>query len=321
MLKYLIQVQSLLTLVLCELGVFMRRVSLLAILLVSISSSYSYSSVEAPENQSLSTAGDVVELSFSYLPEKRYSVSTEINGSMVMSVDDGVVNPPKGFEFRIPVVAKSKQVVEQAVITGKKTVGGSYPIEMTMLRNDAYQSFNGSEMSKIPNTAEQLIGLTMLGEVTNDGGMKYISIKEENVPKEVDVVMESLFSQVGGAMAEFNGKSIRVGGSVTQLLPMRFPAADGSSIALEIEIIYKLISITKDLANFDLDYKFILNASIDRATMGFTGAGGGSMTYDTVMKYVPEMDGSMRMEMRIPLEGGDLLNVLNSRTITKTSLE
>jgi len=299
----------------------MRIASLLVFLLVAISPGYSYSSVEASENQSLPAAGDVVELSFSYLPEKKYSVSTEINGNMVMSVDDGVVNPPKGFEFRIPVVAKSKQVIEQTVITGKKTVGGSYPIEMTMLRNDAYQSFNGSEMRKSPNTAGQLVGLTMLGEVTNDGGMKYISTKEANVPKEVDVVLESVFSQVGGAMAEFNGKSIPVGGSVTQLLPMSFPVADGSSIALEIEITYKLISIAKVLANFDLDYKFILNASIDTTTMGFTGTGGGSMSYDTVMKYVPEMDGSMRMEMRIPLEGGDLLNVLNSRTVTKTSVE
>ena len=300
----------------------MKIASLLVFLLVSIFPIYSYSSVEVFDKQPLSTVGgDVVELSFSYLPEKKYSISTEINGNMVMSVDDGVVNPPKGFEFRIPVLAKSKQVIEQIVITGNKTVGGSYPVEMTMLRNDAYQSLNGSEMKKSPGAGSQLVGVTMLGEVTADGGMKYISTKKANVPEEVDVVLESIFSQLGGAMAEFNGKSIRVGGSVTQLLPMSFPIADGSSLALEMEITYKLISIVKNLANFDLNYKFLLNASIDTTKMGFTGTGDGHMAYDTVMKYVPEMDGSMRMEMRIPLEGGDLLNVLNSRTVTKTSVE
>jgi len=300
----------------------MKIASLLVFLLVSIFPIYSYSSVEVFDKNPLSTVdGDVVALSFSYLPEKKYSISTEINGNMVMSVDDGVVNPPKGFEFRIPVVAKSKQIVAQTVITGKKTVGGSYPVEMTVLRNDAYQSFNGSEMTKILNTASQLVGVTMLGEVTTDGDMKYISTKKANVPEEVDVVLESVFSQVGGAMAEFNGKSIRVGGSVTQLLPINFPVADGSSFTLEMEITYKLISIVENLASFDLDYKSLLNASIDTTKMSFTGTGDGYMTYDTAMKYVPEMDGSMRMEMRIPLEGGDLLNVLNSRTVTKTSVE
>lgn len=298
----------------------MNPVKTLSILLVVAIAGCTSSPEKIAENRLAAHDRDSVELSFTYLPASKYLVNTEADTDMVMSIDGAIENLPEGFNSQMPVGMKSREVAEYGVVTGQKEDGKSYPLTMTILANDTYRSINGSEMQKIPGAASDLVGLIMKGEVQPDGTMKLLAIEGRKLPKEFEAIVASMFSQLNGAMSEFNGKTLRIGESVSQTIPMQIPIADGAAIGFEIETIYNLVSITRDQANFDLDYGFTLSAEFDAMNIKLDGSGDGKMVYDFKRRFSPEMSADMKMEARIPLPGGEFVSAVNSRAVSNTSI-
>lgn len=74
---------------------------------------------------------------------------------------------------------------------------------------------------------------------------------------------------------------MKVGESFTQVTPLTIPLA-GTSIDMEITTIYKLINMTNQIANFDVDQKYVAKIAFDEGKFNVNADGGGSgkLIYD-----------------------------------------
>ena len=259
---------------------------------------------------------DSVDLSFRYFANSSINIESEIGSDMEMYFEGDESALPKNLRGKLPMKIKGKQVSLQKIITGESSKDGSYPMEMIVEKNRSYASFNGSEMVETPRSGK-MEGIKIIGKGYSDGSMKYVSSK--GADKDFEKIAKSVFDQLGNNNL-ISAKNIKIGETVSTTIPIQIPINTGSPMQFDMEMIYTLVSIDNNLANFEVTHNAIMSSQMKSAKIDAQVSGEGTMTYDIDKKYSPEFISKMIMNMKIPLQQGGvikLISISDTKTFTK----
>lgn len=216
-------------------------------------------------------SGKVLDFKIGYAPEMSYhqiveqSSETELHYIASLEILEKLKN--QGVEN--PTLGKTLMLMESVFKTGKIAKDGYFPVTIEFLK-----STNSDNKTIIPD------GTLIYGKASASTMPKLDSI----VAKDLDAsfkstllqTMQSMFSQI--ALPE---SKLKIGESFTQETPLSIPIA-GISFDMKITTIYKLISMTNQIANFDIEQKYTMNVLVSESQYNITADGGGTgkLIYD-----------------------------------------
>ena len=99
--------------------------------------------------------------------------------------------------------------------------------------------------------------------------------------------------------------------------PLSIPIAD-VTIKMTIKTSYKLLSITKGIADFDVSSVYIMKTTITKHPIKATGSGKGKLLYDVSNNYNLKYQTDTKMEMNIKLDNFNL-DIKSTSGFTQTS--
>ena len=110
---------------------------------------------------------------------------------------------------------------------------------------------------------------------------------------------------------------MKIGKSVSIETPLSIPVA-GLTIDMGITTNYKLLSITNDVADFDVTQVYTMKSKITKYTIKATGSGKGKLLYDVLNNYFLRYQVDIEMGMNMKLDNFDLELNTNSGFLQST---
>jgi hypothetical protein len=216
-----------------------------------------------------------------YLPGQVYQsdVTTNTNMEMNISGDSATMEKIKAKGIKLPMLIKTSTDMDVIIKTGAPKADNTFPIAINYNNIISKKVMNGVEST---DGASPLIGQTIFGQYTTDGKIQIDSISGKTLNDEIKTVLTKTISNLINQL-QFPDHALKIGETFTQDVPFSLPIA-GLNMALTIKIIYKLKSVEKNMAYFDLDESMDMDMSMKKdnnnVTMKGTGIGTGTMAYD-----------------------------------------
>lgn len=216
-------------------------------------------------------SGKVLDFKIAYAPEMSYHQIVEQSSETELHyiASPEILERLKNQGVENPTLGKTVTLMESVFKTGKTAKDGYFPVTIKFLK-----STNSDNKTIIPD------GTLIYGKASDSTMPTLDSI----VSKDLDAAfkstllqtMQSMFAQI--ALPE---KKLKIGESFTQENPLSIPIA-GTSIDMKITTTYKLISMTNQIANFDIVQLYTMNLLISEGQYKVTAEGGGTgkLIYD-----------------------------------------
>jgi len=217
-------------------------------------------------------SGQVLDFKIGYAPEMVYQQIVEQSSDTELQyiASPEILEKLKSSGVENPTLAKNSTIMESVFKTGKTGKDGFFPVTIEFLK-----STNSENKIIIPD------GTFIYGKASASTMPQLDSI----VSKDLDAsfkstllqTMQTMFSQI--ALPE---KKLKVGESFVQETPLSIPVA-GISFDMKISTTYKLISMTNQIANFDIIQKYILDVVVtegQKYNITADGGGTGKLIYD-----------------------------------------
>jgi hypothetical protein len=237
------------------------------------------------------------ELTFKvhYNPETNYNQTilqtSEMNLKYIGSEE--ILQKLKQQGIQNPTIMSSNSKNEMVLKTGKLSNKNSFPITMELINTTS-----NDEKKPMPD------GTIIYGTGTIDDLPKLDSIVskniDENYKKALLQTLQSTFSQMS-----FPIKKLKIGDSFSQESPLSIPIA-GVTIKMLITTTYKLLSITNNKGNLDVDITFSMDSNISKYNVKASGHGKGLMVYDMETQFISKYETETQMEMLLKTEKIDL---------------
>jgi len=163
----------------------------------------------------------------------------------------------------------------------------------------------------------------MYCKVTADGKLSVDSVAGKKLDDATRNSMITVINDVQNGL-KFPDHPMRVGDTFTQESPFDMPLpgmAGSQGNKATVKIIYKLLSITNNIAAFNLDEALAVNT--DQAAQNQTvqvkvsGTGTGILTYDIKKQFFTTMNNNLNLDFDIGLPGG--MNMKGKGTLSTTS--
>lgn len=205
----------------------------------------------------------------------------------------GVANPTKSEQITI---------IKSAIQTNTSKDGKRFPIRMKI---------TDATMNNVKN--EVLNGITFVGSCGYTGLPKFDAIESSKLSADEEAsvleIIQNTFTQL-----DIPETTVRVGDSFSQIRPFNLPMGD-QKLAMDIKIDYKLISITNNTANFDLQIFYTFNIDGNNKTLSATGGGIGKMTYDVANFYITSYQSDSDIMMLVKKDKFDI--EIKTKSISK----
>jgi len=252
-----------------------------------------------------------------YLPGCLYesTVTTGMNMEMNVSGDSTVMASIKAKGTKLPIIVNSESSTEFDAKTGAVRADNLFPIAIRFKNRTEKKTVNGVVSNESSNP---LVGQTIFGHYSTGGKIQVDSISGKTLN---DEVKEALATMIGNLLNEmhFPESPMKIGETFTQEVPFNLPLA-GTSMEATIKIIYKLTSVDKNLAYFDLDESMNIDMSTEKnsVTINVKGAGKGSgkLIYDINNNYAPTRSAGLKMNYQMEM---GKLNMTGSAQILSTT--
>lgn len=214
---------------------------------------------------------EILDFKIGYSPQTSYRqvVEQSSDTELLYIASDELLEKLKSNGVENPTLAKSITIIESVFKTGKIEKDGNFPVVIEFLKTT-----NSENKIIIPN------GTLIYGKASVSTMPKLDSVVskelDETFKKNLLQTVQSMFSQI--ALPE---KKMKIGESFTQVTPLTIPLA-GNSIEMEITTIYKLVNMTDQIANFDIDQKYVAKIAFDEGKFNINsdGNGNGKLVYD-----------------------------------------
>ncbi|TPG41624.1 hypothetical protein [Flavobacterium pectinovorum] len=215
--------------------------------------------------------GQVLDFKIGYAPQTVYTQILEQSSETELHYigSDELLEKLKNKGVANPTLAKTFSIMESVCKTGKTAKDGNFPVTI--------------EFNKSTNSENKIIipdGTILYGIASTSTMPKLDSIiskdLDESFKSTLLSTIQSMFSQI--ALPE---KKMKIGESFSQETPLKIPIA-GLSMDMQITTIYKLISVTNQTANFDIDQKYVLDVAMldGKYNINAEGGGNGKLLYD-----------------------------------------
>ncbi|MBS1524294.1 MAG: hypothetical protein JST19_01515 [Bacteroidetes bacterium] len=176
----------------------------------------------------------------------------------------------------IPLLLSTSTISDLTISTGKLNTQNTYPIIFKVNSVKETGTLNGEKMPGTPTVS----GVEMYATSTQTNDLHLDSISG----KSPDTILQKGLTSIFNAMANelrLPEKMIKVADTIVQQIPLNM-TMNGIDVAIAVKATYKLVSIKKGLAKFDIDQssQLIMNKKETRQVLTGTGRGHGEMTYD-----------------------------------------
>lgn len=237
-----------------------------------------------------------VTFQIKFKPDYQYSTDMKIltTSEIDFDGDETVLNQIKSSGMTLPMMIDMNQNIVSVMKTGKFNSKGEVPLTLEFSTFEMEQTMNGQAMPG----GQQLSGMKMTGFGDKKGKMRFEDIQGEGISDDMKKttmeMMEKMQSQVA-----FPEKPMKIGDEFTQDIPMSIPIAGASPLNLVITTIYKLKSISNNMATFDTKNKVALDTNLDQGAAVASGDGTGVMEFDMKESYVSRFKSVMQMNFEV----------------------
>ncbi len=225
-------------------------------------------------------------LKVQYQPEKTYNIST-IRGTetvITYSGQDIAMQKLKSMHIQNPTISKVKTKTDTELVTGKRSADSGFQVSLTYKKT---MSLDGK--NEIPE------GTVVKGELQEESPPVFKSVVSSALGIDQRI---QLLKTIQNTFDQFNfpGKQLKMGDTLSVSRPTTM-AMEDSEIETIVRSTYKLISIDKNFAQFELAQIYQMTPKrLDNSFTG-TGQGKGKMTYDIDKKIIS--DYSLRTEINM----------------------
>lgn len=223
-----------------------------------------------------------------YKPQATYSNTIQLTSQNIFTYggSEEILADLKESGMENPMTLDQNSTIKTVFRTGKIKGGKEFPIQIEV--TDVSESDGGK--SVLPK------GLVFYGNCAESGLPKLDSLSgisyDESTKKALLDVTRDLFLQI-----DIPEKRIKVGDTFSQSMPISIPGGPAEAI-MDVVADYKLISITNNFANFDIQITYKINSgAID--SIQAIGKGTGKMTYDTKNFYITKHESNTEISLDI----------------------
>lgn len=238
-----------------------------------------------------------------YLPNHTYQANVSMTSNMEMNIEnlskeDSNKLVEKG--VTLPLVLNTSTLSDLTISTGTLDAQNTFPIIFRFNDVKKTGTLNGKEM---PGGSTAISGHSIYATstLTNDLQLDSMSVprKDTSLRKDLESMFNAMVKQL-----HFPEKTIKVGDTVTQEIPLNM-TMNGTDVAITITAKYKLISIKKGFANFDIDQSSQLELNNNEHSRTLTGKGGGhgEMVYDTKRNFPKTISRDMSFDYEMKYKG------------------
>ncbi len=235
-----------------------------------------------------------INFSLRYRPEKQYTQTISQSYKVHFTYDGSTeslkqlkeqgTEAPKGME--------GSNVTSVIIKTGKLKADRSFPVTV------AYENVPMVEGRKIIPA-----GTVIHGHATERKPLVFDSITTVGMDKKFKENMLDIMSTTLNQITYPDDKTLKVGESVTQEIPLNLPIP-GISAAMNFRIVYTLTRIDGHLAYFDITQTYEMESATLQNEMRASGSGSGKMVCDTRQGFFHLMETQSSLQLDLGKSGG-----------------
>ncbi len=261
----------------------------------------------------LSVAQTKNELQFKiqYNPDTKYEQTLDQTSHLEMKYagEADFMQTLKDKGVQNPTIVDNHSVIESVMKTGKLTNKTYFPLTIEFLKTT-----NSDNKTQIPDGTiiygkGTINNLPTLDSITSKG-------LSEEYKKTIMQTMQSFFTQLN-----IPERKVKVGDVFDLDTPLSIPIT-GMQMDMTITTTYKLLSITNNVADFDISQVYTMKTNTTKFPMNATGTGKGKLLYDVVNNFNlnyqidMEMTANMKIE-KIELDIKSKMEMLQTAKISK----
>jgi len=235
-----------------------------------------------------------------YIPNHIYQSDVSMTSNIEMhfenlSKEDSDKMIKKGITN--PLMLSTSTLSDLTISAGTLSAQNTFPIIFKF--NDVKETgtLNGEEM---PGGSTAISGHSICATSTQTNDLHLDSVSGKPLDTSLRKGLIAMFNAMANEL-HLPEKTIKSGDTFTQEIPFNMTIS-GADAAIKITATYKLISIKKGLANFDIDQSSVFGMNNTESSQTLIGKGGGhgEMTYDIKRNFPKTIsrDLSFDFEMR-----------------------
>jgi hypothetical protein len=252
-----------------------------------------------------------------YIPNHNYQMAVNFNMKMNVTVnaDTSIMNKLKAEGITQPVTAILALRADGTIRTGAMASDNTFPLTMDFKLDSLGVSANGKQAPIPPMVTDKK--LHIVAHVGPDNVMTVDSANgkkaNDSTQKSIQHMMSMLQRQI-----KFPETPMKPGDSFTQTMPFNMPMKGGTGdIKVEVNVTYKLNSISNGKAYFDMTPSFSMSVRVKKINVEMSGTGTGKMVYSIKDNFPVSKDGIFNMKLKVT---SDKVNV-DGTAVTNSSSE
>lgn len=235
------------------------------------------------------------QLKVQYSPETKYDQTMDQTSHLEMKYlgDPEIIQRMKENGMQNPMVMDNHSVIESVFKTGKLSENKDFPLTIEFVKTT-----NSNDKIVIPS-GTIIYGKGTLGNMPTLDSIVSPGL-DEAFKKSMLQTMQATFSQIN-----IPERTVKVGDVFSIDTPMSIPMA-GMQLEMTITTTYKLESIQKNIADFDISQVFKMKTNAGKFPMNATGTGKGKLVYDIVNNFNLKYQIDMEMSANAKIEKMEL---------------
>ncbi|HVW16521.1 MAG TPA: hypothetical protein VHB54_22000 [Mucilaginibacter sp.] len=200
----------------------------------------------------------------------------------------------------MPLLVNTSTISDLTILAGKLSDQNTFPIIFRINSIKGTGTINGEEN---PGGPTVISGEEMYATSTQTNELHLDSISGKHLDTSLRQELTATFNGVENELRS-SERMIKVGDTITQQIPYNM-MINGLDAAFTITATYKLISIKKGIAKFDIDQtsQFTMNKKGSSQVLTGKGGGHGSMTYDTKRNFPKTISRDLSFDFKMQYKG------------------
>ncbi len=280
----------------------MKKIYTLTFLLFSLSAiaqeEVSFKSVHIPNKVYTTSMFSLTksEMSFSGSEEKMQNL-----------IDNG---------YKSPIVYRGSNEIVATTVTAERTKEGNIPVRITYDKVKMVHNMDGEDKEE----ENAMTGMIIEGYYNSNNKLHVDTMISEKVADYIKTSIKSTLENVTEVI-DFPEHAMHIGDTFLQKVPMQIPLAGLNPMNIEVVSLYKLISIHKGIAMFDIIQDVTFDTQNNNTNMNATGRGIGTLEYDVEKYNINKFETELNMNMKIETEGLTIDSKITSLTKLNIKVE
>jgi hypothetical protein len=238
-----------------------------------------------------------------YLPDHIYQSNVSMTSNIEMlfenlSKEDSDRLIKKG--ITMPLMLSTSTLSDLTISAGTPSALNTFPIIFKFNDVKRTGTLNGEEM---PGGSTAISGHSMYATSTQTNDLQLDSIPGKPLDTSLRKELTTMFNAMVNEL-HLPEKMIKVGDTFTQEIPFNM-TMNGADVAIKITATYKLMSIKKGIANFDIDQSSVVGMNNTESSQTLTGKGGGhgELTYDIKRSFPKSISRDLSFDFEMKYQG------------------